>query len=688
MKKISVFLFILLFAISCNKNVDNLSELDNVSAPANVNATFDVTQDNSGLVTIYPTAEGVTQYKITFGDVLDETPTVYGLNESITHVYTEGVYTVGITAVGITGLTASVDKDINITFKAPENLVVTIEQDATNPKIISVSAYADYATIMDIYFGDVPDEEPAHALPDEVVQHTYAEAGDYVIKVVAKSAGAETTEYSETITITAASDPVLLPITFESFTVNYAFTDFGSVTSSVIDNPDISGINQSSRVAQSVKPTGAEVWGGSFLTLGNPIDFSAKKVFKVKTWSPKSGATVKLKVENLDNSDIAMEVDALTTVSNEWEELTFNFSAIDVNNTYQKIVIFFDFGNPGDGSVYYFDDIKQVTGSASPGIAGTWKVAPVAGSLGVGPAQGDISWWSIDEAGVILRDCYFDDRYVFGADGSFTNVLEAETWIEGWQGGSDACGTPVAPHDGSNPATYTYDASAGTVTLNGTGSYLGIPKAYNGGELTTPDDAPPSITYLITFSDDDSEMTVDINIGGGWWRFILVRDGAVAPSPLEGTWQVAPIAGSLGVGPALGDISWWSIDEAGVLLRDCFYDDLYVFGADGSFSNVLESESWIEGWQGGSDACGTPVAPHDGSIPATYSFDEGAGTVTLNGTGSYLGIPKAYNGGELTTPDDAPPSITYLITLSDDNSEMTLDIDIGGGWWRFILVKN
>ena len=149
-----------------------------------------------------------------------------------------------------------------------------------------------------------------------------------------------------------------------------------------------------------------------------------------------------------------------------------------------------------------------------------------------------------------------------------------------------------------------------------------------------------------------------------------------------------PTAGSLGVGPELGDMSWWSIDEAGVQERDCFYDDTYVFGSDGSFANVLGTETWIEVWQGGSDACGAPVAPHDGSNPATFTYDQNGGTVTLDGTGSYLGIPKAYNGGELEKPEDAPDSITYDIVLSENNTRMTVDIYVGTGWWRYILTKN
>lgn len=677
---------LVLFAFSCKKEVDNLKELDKVTAPTNLSTMFDITQDNSGEVTIIPVAEGVTYYKIAFGDDPAAEPTQYGLNEKITHIYEAGDYKVGITAYGLTGLSASIEADLSVSFMPPENLVVTIEKDPTNPAIVNVSATADYATVMDIYFGYLQNEDPVHALPGEVVSYTYNSPGEYTIKVVAKSGAEETIEHSEVITIEAASDPVVFPITFESPTVNYAFTDFGNATSTVIDNPDKSGINNSSKVAQTVKASGAETWAGSFLTMGEVIDFSTNKFFKVKVWSPKQGAVIKLKVENLDNGDLSYEADMTTTVANEWEELTYDFSAIDMANTYQKVVIFFDFGNVGDDAVYYFDDIKLTNNIPGTGIVGTWKMSPTAGSFGVGPEFGDMSWWAIDEAGVTDRACFFDDTYVFGADGTFSNVLGSESWIEDWQGGTNACGPLVAPHDGNTPATYNY--SGGEVTLSGIGAYLGIPKAFNGGELTTPADAPESITYLIELTDNDNVMTVDINIGTGWWRFILVKEGGSSGSPIEGSWSMAPEAESLGVGPELGDISWWAIDDAGVAERACFYDDNYVFGADGSFSNVLGADTWVEDWQGGTNACGVPVAPHDGSASATFAYDQSAGTITINGMGAYLGIPKAYNGGELTSPDEAPASITYDVTLTEDNTVMTLDINIGSGWWRFKLVKN
>ena len=161
-------------------------------------------------------------------------------------------------------------------------------------------------------------------------------------------------------------------------------------------------------------------------------------------------------------------------------------------------------------------------------VEGTWKIAFQAGAIGVGPNQGDISWWANSTGDLIVRECYFNDKYVFDADGTFSNVQDNETWIEEWQGSDPpACGTSVAPHDGLNAATWEYDEVAGTLTLNGVGAYLGLAKVYNGGELADPANAPTSITYIITeISSDGDTLTIDIEIAGGWWRYIMVKDSS------------------------------------------------------------------------------------------------------------------------------------------------------------------
>lgn len=131
-----------------------------------------------------------------------------------------------------------------------------------------------------------------------------------------------------------------------------------------------------------------------------------------------------------------------------------------------------------------------LVGSSLAQIAGTWTLSPVETSLAVGPAKGDYGWWKVPAAEITgARTCQYDDEFVFNADGTYKMNFQGSTFVEGWMGGSFACGTPVAPFDGSGNATWKYDAAKGTVTLYGKGAFIGLPKAYNGGELSKVDDA-------------------------------------------------------------------------------------------------------------------------------------------------------------------------------------------------------
>ena len=205
-------------------------------------------------------------------------------------------------------------------------------------------------------------------------------------------------------------------------------------------------------------------------------------------------------------------------------------------------------------------------GFGHSGISGTWRLAPEAGALGVGPELDNVSWWSNSSGDVTTRACLFDDTYVFNADGSFQNVVGADTWIEPWQGAaSEGCGTPVVPHDGSATATYTYDEAAGTITLVGVGAYLGLARVINGGELTSPTDAPDSVTYLAALSEDGNTLELDIEIaGGGHWSFKLVKDvipAAIIPPILESSFEDNRLPNGIGDGRD----SWRNSDLGGVI---------------------------------------------------------------------------------------------------------------------------
>jgi hypothetical protein len=164
---------------------------------------------------------------------------------------------------------------------------------------------------------------------------------------------------------------------------------------------------------------------------------------------------------------------------------------------------------------------------------GTWKFIPAAGAFQVGPAQGSNGYYQNNAGDVNTRGCQFDDEFVFNANGTFQNVLQGATWIEGWQGQAEGCGAPIAPHNGSNPATYAYSAANKTIILSGVGAYLGLNKAYNGGELSNPANAPTSITYIVTTL-TATNMTLDILVGpaagGAWWRFNFIKKQAGTPT--------------------------------------------------------------------------------------------------------------------------------------------------------------
>jgi hypothetical protein len=155
------------------------------------------------------------------------------------------------------------------------------------------------------------------------------------------------------------AESLTVPLTFESSSLKYDFVNFdGGNTSVVIIHKRQVSIRRQKWV-KWLKSAG-QTWGGSFITLESPIDFSAKKTFKMKVYSPRVGAKVLLKVENLTNGAVSFEKEVTTTKANAWEELTFDYSGINASQSYQKIVLIFDLGTMGDGSAnftYWFDDI-------------------------------------------------------------------------------------------------------------------------------------------------------------------------------------------------------------------------------------------------------------------------------------------------------------------------------------------
>lgn len=354
----------LMFLAGCQKDLfDDISFLDSVSSSAKLTALYDITQDNTGVVTITPNGEGVTYFEVYYGDNT-ATPVKVLPGKNTVHQYAEGVYKVKIVGYNSMGVKTEATQDLTVSFKAPEDLKMTLAQNGLS---LTVDATALYETYYKVFFGDSNNVTPIPFktfIEGQPITYTYAKAGTYDVKVVALSGGAASSQVVKTIKVGKQID---LPIGFDDVNYDYTFGDFGGAASSIAADP----ADAANKVMKVVKTAGAEVWAGTTMStalgLAKAIPLkSGASTMQARVYSPAAGITVKLKVEDHANGNIAVETDAVTTVANAWEVLEFNFAnqtagtpAINYANNYDKASIFFDFGIGGSGKVFYCDDVKM-----------------------------------------------------------------------------------------------------------------------------------------------------------------------------------------------------------------------------------------------------------------------------------------------------------------------------------------
>jgi hypothetical protein len=162
-------------------------------------------------------------------------------------------------------------------------------------------------------------------------------------------------------------NPLKLPIDFDSPGITYTFDVFNGASYQVVDNPQLSGVNNVASKVGRIINIGAQYEGGAF-TLGTPVDFSTNKSIKMKIYSTVA-VPVLLKFEGA-GAPIETSVNHGGTG---WEELTFDFTS---SATFNKLVLFID--GPGTtAGTFYMDDIKQVATVGGPGAC----PAPPAGDL-------------------------------------------------------------------------------------------------------------------------------------------------------------------------------------------------------------------------------------------------------------------------------------------------------------------
>ena len=165
-------------------------------------------------------------------------------------------------------------------------------------------------------------------------------------------------------------------ITFEESAAP-TLTDFGGNVSSIELDP-VSGVG---RVAKVVKSDAAESWAGTTVSTGAnqslpTIPLAAGSLMmSLRVWAPATGVPIRLKLEDALIKEHSVETEAMTTVANGWQTLTFDFAnqasgtpAFNPAYTFSKASVFFNFGSTGAAAgakTFYFDDLTFGAGSSA-----------------------------------------------------------------------------------------------------------------------------------------------------------------------------------------------------------------------------------------------------------------------------------------------------------------------------------
>lgn len=288
-------------------------------------------------------------------------------------------------------------------------------------------------------------------------------------------------------------------------------------------------------------------------------------------------------------------------------------------------------------------------------ISGTWENRNEVNAMGVGPTEGDTSFWNVNNFELGRRDCVFDDEYYFGIKneemddtGIFAQAMGDETWLEAWMSpdGKESCGAPVAPWDGSSSdLTYIWDPENKELTLKGTGAHIGIPRIQNESNAET-DGASGKIVYNVSTASTCILILDILGAENRWWHFELEKikdsDGEpMTPAKCE--------ASSGGSGGASVDLS---LDSDGDGVAD-FYD---VFPNDASRTIDTDMDGLVNEDDDDDDGDGFndpfDCAPLDPSVTVcSDNSDSGSGNNNDSddsGTGSSFDISNATDVGPIT----------------------------------------
>jgi len=187
---------------------------------------------------------------------------------------------------------------------------------------------------------------------------------DYSFSVVAKDAAGNAAANNPIVVSVSTSTPVINVATIDFETVGQDWTwtlfengDNAATLYSVVNNPSETDLNASGHCAKYIVNANGQPWAGLWSANIGEFTFAPENC-KVKVMVNKDViSNFDVKFENNDAS-VSVEKIVPNSVVNQWEELTFDFTA-QIGKTVTKIVIIPDFPSTRTaGSINYWDNIS------------------------------------------------------------------------------------------------------------------------------------------------------------------------------------------------------------------------------------------------------------------------------------------------------------------------------------------
>lgn len=376
LKKILYPLLVLLVLVSCEDERD-LGFADQAALPIEISALYDITQDNTGLVTITPNARNAVSFEVFFGDGTED-PAVLLPGEGADHVYAEGSYTIRIVAYNVNGESNETTQQLVVSFQAPTNLVVAIENDANISKQVNVTVNADFATVFDFYTGDPASTDPVSGNIGDTVSYLYAAAGTYSMRIVVRGAAIEVTEYLvdfEVTEILSPLDTANTPPPRNASDVVSIFSDaYDDVTLDELPTPwsVLGGFEATTVDSDNVWKITSVDFLGMVTNYANGVDLSQMEMMHIDYWVPQ-GQTNGLEVK-LVNTTVGApgshpeDIASLgTTVDGTWQSLDIpmtEFANVPLDKITQILI-----DSDGVSPVLYIDNFyfwKAPAGASPP----------------------------------------------------------------------------------------------------------------------------------------------------------------------------------------------------------------------------------------------------------------------------------------------------------------------------------